>query len=1007
MNMRALSMLPFALVACTATEPPPTLSLDGPTKIALGQTCLVGDAAPRQRLAPEACEEEGEGPLRTLVERGYLSNQLGDSVAIINMSLDIPELIDTRVDIPGVTHIPVGGRPSDLAVSADGNFVFAFNQVDRDISVISADLRREIERIPVGESIAGFFATKKSSDAEVDALWIVTSESAQVLEVEWSFTCEGGDVYLEGCEPDFSFDVQPLAGLAPGSTPRHAALSATADSLFVTYGDRAHLVEVMLAVGRGGSEDTRACLDAGTVPCVVREIGLTYGCSDGLDNDGDGLVDAADPQCLEPEARESADGVGRARSAACNDGLDNDGDGLIDGADLGCAFSGDGSELGAVKAVACSDGLDNDGDGLTDSDDPECLPGPFHRSEAALPACSDGLDNDDDGLTDSDDPQCTSSLQDDESRRPACSDANDNDNDGLIDEEDPDCASPLGDDESSASSACNDGIDNDQDGAVDLDDPGCSGPGGSTELEVVRACSDGQDNDDDGLLDYPEDPDCFGANGASETKTQGFEYGPIAVDPEGRFAYVVDRRETQVLVLDLDGGTLLDPNACDAQDPSCTPRPFDSAIGVGVGRVPQSITARRLEVSRSSANGEESDRFQVVRERSFAVVASSRGVALFVNGADIIRTLDNGFPTEEVVDPIVRLSDGSPSDAAATTVLCDLDLLRELEEFNAAVKCSDPRLPSIRQVASACDDDCQCEDDGFGQEVCFKNSDAPISMTTRSQTVVDFDDNEEVELRDEDFTDDAFITNETWQVVFEGSIAARTDLVVDAERPGMVSSSSGDFCADDLRPGDILTITASPTPITIGGAEPDCEGFLERDLSYRVASVSANHLSIETIDAELEALLQRPADALPLVQLLPDRSCFGAGAPISIRPVDQWVVTGSRSGRLSNKTSFGGVCVQKYDALSYSSRFNTGETFVNPFFSFRMAPGTEAVPSGHSLTFSTSNRFSALQLQIGSTPTDIKHLDTRRRMVLPVIDAGNNLVRLFDAKNNQLVTVLF
>jgi len=40
-------------------------------------------------------------------------------------------------------------------------------------------------------------------------------------------------------------------------------------------------------------------------------------CYDGIDNDGDGLIDAADPDCYSTET-------------SCNDGLDNDGDGLCD-----------------------------------------------------------------------------------------------------------------------------------------------------------------------------------------------------------------------------------------------------------------------------------------------------------------------------------------------------------------------------------------------------------------------------------------------------------------------------------------------------------------------------------------------------------------------------------------------------------------------------------------------------------------------------------------------------
>lgn len=49
----------------------------------------------------------------------------------------------------------------------------------------------------------------------------------------------------------------------------------------------------------------------------------------------------------------------------CTDGYDDDYDGLIDCADSDCA---DDSEL----CVDCHDGIDNEGDGLADCDDPDC-----------------------------------------------------------------------------------------------------------------------------------------------------------------------------------------------------------------------------------------------------------------------------------------------------------------------------------------------------------------------------------------------------------------------------------------------------------------------------------------------------------------------------------------------------------------------------------------------------------------------------------------------------------
>ena len=58
------------------------------------------------------------------------------------------------------------------------------------------------------------------------------------------------------------------------------------------------------------------------------------------------------------------------KSCQCVDGLDNDGDGLVDMDDPGCLSSGDNDEYNAPPQ--CDDGIDNDGDGVVDMEDPDC-----------------------------------------------------------------------------------------------------------------------------------------------------------------------------------------------------------------------------------------------------------------------------------------------------------------------------------------------------------------------------------------------------------------------------------------------------------------------------------------------------------------------------------------------------------------------------------------------------------------------------------------------------------
>jgi len=192
----------------------------------------------------------------------------------------------------------------------------------------------------------------------------------------------------------------------------------------------------------------------------------------------------------------------RTTPAQCSDGIDNDGDGLIDfPSDPGCTSGGDNDETngggGGGTPAQCSDGIDNDGDGLID----------FPLD----PGCTDVDD-------DSESNVISVSYQ--------CSDGIDNDGDGKIDLLDPGCASATDNDETNAvvvSSACSDGIDNDGDGLIDYpSDPGCVSAQDSSEYNTpppVYQCSDGIDNDGDGLIDFPSDKGCDSFSDDDETNT--------------------------------------------------------------------------------------------------------------------------------------------------------------------------------------------------------------------------------------------------------------------------------------------------------------------------------------------------------------------------------------------------------------------------------------------------------------------------------------------------------
>lgn len=149
----------------------------------------------------------------------------------------------------------------------------------------------------------------------------------------------------------------------------------------------------------------------------------TEDCDNAADDDADGLVDCADPDC--PPCPE-----------LCHNGRDDDADGLLDCADPDCS---------ATCAEQCTSGQDDDLDGLIDCHDPDC-------TSLCAESCTNGLDDDADGAVDCDDAECEFEC--------------DNDGDGFrsaeygghdCDDGDP-WVSPFAPDH------CEDGVDQDCDG---------------------------------------------------------------------------------------------------------------------------------------------------------------------------------------------------------------------------------------------------------------------------------------------------------------------------------------------------------------------------------------------------------------------------------------------------------------------------------------------------------------------------------------------------------------
>jgi hypothetical protein len=172
----------------------------------------------------------------------------------------------------------------------------------------------------------------------------------------------------------------------------------------------AALVVVMLAGSASAQAAITPSRDAGAVAAAITDplgpaafVGASFStlppepgsdpeCSDGEDNDGDGLTDSSDPGC------DSGPGDNREEDdplPQCGNGFDDDGDGLVDfappggeTADPGCSSAADDQEIEGEPEPTpqCANGADDDGDGRIDFTPP--------AGQSADPGCASAGDLD-------------------------------------------------------------------------------------------------------------------------------------------------------------------------------------------------------------------------------------------------------------------------------------------------------------------------------------------------------------------------------------------------------------------------------------------------------------------------------------------------------------------------------------------------------------------------------------------------------------------------------------
>ena len=188
----------------------------------------------------------------------------------------------------------------------------------------------------------GYGTTTKVDTRATSASKPVLSDDGEYL----SFTSGTREIFLVRLEDGFSQRIS-----APDMFD--SALDESGNTLVVS-GYASLLPDI-----DDGDKDVYAYILGGDMPAPDED------CTDGIDNDGDGLIDCDDsvdcgddPACTEPPPD----------SEICDDGVDNDGDGQIDCNDSDCGDDPVCDEPPSDPEI-CDDGIDNDGDGLTDCAD--------------------------------------------------------------------------------------------------------------------------------------------------------------------------------------------------------------------------------------------------------------------------------------------------------------------------------------------------------------------------------------------------------------------------------------------------------------------------------------------------------------------------------------------------------------------------------------------------------------------------------------------------------------
>lgn len=910
-----------SLSACNKPERPPVPTLESPAAIAVAQWCnRLTESGAVEFLPADQCESQAD-----VTTRAAVANTGRADIQLVSLDTNRPAYIDFDPGEPGNTGIAVPDGPLTVATGLVPTVALVGSSRDPALSAVNV-----VQGVALGQPVRLSESPRLIRNLPGTNRFVFSQRlNASLTIARLDVACDGEpNVHRTDCALSGGVAIETTIPL--DAPPTSFAVGADG-RVYVARDGKTTLLVIDLALDDSGSP---SC----STDCVTELWSMASDCRDGLDNDGDGLVDFEDPQCFDPEGSESVD-----------------------------------------ESSVCSDGLDNDGDGSVDADDPDCITPQFASEEglAALPPCENGFDDDLDGLTDDEDPGCTESGGASEFERGVAVEANDE--------------GPMAD--------CRDGIDNDGDGHTDWpEETGCYAAWSESESTIRAAVPSEVALTDDGELVLAAD--ASGSQLLVFDAESGERLDPNDTHPQySRFLGIPlsGNAATSLVTYSFDIATrsLTDGRRLRVEDQV-------AHVALTAGFADPLVIARRFIVEDADGNVEqvESD-YRLSRTdlennsaRVRLLTCDVPTAAYDILGSAQIACGDERLPHPAIVNPeavedVEVTAEYTTMPADAYLGLPQLQTWRVLDDESGIEPTTTP-------------DDYRTTEDIFravweGRIPGSNRSDALVTGEGEWVELLGADPctrNRDVCSIGLDFSE----CPEAEALCAGGADLCSDDLFVCNVCPQACSTATN-FCQLGVVPGDRLIFERRASRSSDPACEPF---ILTSNPTPIIDRVSAEYEILAVESDRVRIGVVPDAATRNLVTTLPPTQCLGEPVPVVIRAANSFIWSGDNTGHSSPFRAVGNVCVPRDYAQSRIARIPVDAPFTTPQqFTIQLESGTAAPVRDFSIRYDVRSGFVnprslALFFLLGPSTSDVVHTVSRQGHRVVFADDAQNYIWVYN-----------